>query len=122
MNAFLVDASLPRAAGDTIRAHGHQAMDVRDIGLGTAPDHEIADHARQNQLAIVTADQDFGNVLAFPPANYSGMVVVRPPDGATIGTILSLVDQFLNDARVMANLRGHLVIVEPSRIRVRPAI
>ncbi len=122
MSSFLVDASLPRAAGDTIRAHGHQATDVRDTGLGTAPDHDIADHARQHQLAIVTVDQDFGNVLAFPPANYSGIVVVRPPDRATIAIILSLVDQFLNDATVMANLPGHLVIVEPGRTRVRPAI
>ena len=76
MSDFLVDASLPRATGDVIRAHGHQASDVRDIGLGTAPDNDIADHARQHQLAIVTADQDFGNVLTFPPADYAGIIVI----------------------------------------------
>jgi len=83
MSVFLVDANLPRAAGSVIRSHGHQAMDVRDIGLGTASDQDIADHARQHQLALVTGDQDFGNVLAFPPADYSGIVVIRPPDGAS---------------------------------------
>ena len=30
--------------------------------------------------------------------------------------ILSLVEQFLNDAKVVANLAGRLVIVEPGRI------
>jgi len=122
MSAFLVDASLPRATGNVIRAHGHQATDVRDIGLGTASDQDSADHARQHLLAIVSSDQDFGNVLLFPPANYHGLVVIRPPDGATVKVLLSLVEQLLNDAKVMANLPGHLIIVEPARIRCRPPI
>ncbi len=122
MSDFLVDASLPRATGDVIRAHGHKATDVRDIGLGTAPDQDIGAHARQHQLVIVTGDQDFGNVLSFPPSDYVGIAVVRPPDGATTRIVLSLVEQFLNDAEVMANLPGRLVIVEPGRIRCRPAI
>jgi hypothetical protein len=33
-----------------------------------------------------------------------------------------LVEEFLKDANVMANLPGHLFIVEPGRIRCRPAI
>jgi predicted nuclease of predicted toxin-antitoxin system len=122
MSHFLVDASLPRAAAATIRGHGHQATDVRDIGLGAAPDQDIADYARQHQLAIITADQDFGNVLAFPPADYAGLVIIRPPDGATTAMLVLLVQQLLNDANVMANLPGHLVIVEPGRIRCRPPI
>lgn len=122
MSDFLVDASLPRSTGDVIRAHGHQATDVRDVGLGTASDQNIADHARQQQLTLITADLDFSNVLTFPPADYSGIVVIRAPDGATTAIVLSLVEQFLNDSKVMASLVGHLVIVEPGRIRVRPAI
>jgi predicted nuclease of predicted toxin-antitoxin system len=96
---FLVDASLPRATGDLSRAYGHQATDVRDIGLGTAADQDIAEHARLHQRAVISGDQDFGNVLLFPPANYHGLVVIRPPDGATVAVLLPLVEQFLNDAR-----------------------
>jgi predicted nuclease of predicted toxin-antitoxin system len=122
MSDFLVDASLPRATGDMIRAHGRTATDVRDIGLGTADDQDIADHARQHQLVLITADQDFGNVLLFPPPDYHGLVIIRPPEGAVTALVLSLVEQFLNDATVMANLSGHLIIVEPGRIRCRPRI
>ena len=122
MSAFLIDASLPRATVHVLRAHGHQATDVRDIGLGAASDQDIADHARLHQLALITGDQDFGNVLAFPPADYFGLVIIRPPDGAKTAVVLSLVQQFLNDTKVMANLSGHLVIVEPGRIRCRPPI
>jgi hypothetical protein len=38
MSDFLVDASLPRTTSDLLRRYGHQATDVRDIGLGTAPE------------------------------------------------------------------------------------
>ena len=122
MSHFLIDASLPRSTGDVIRAHGHSATDVRDIGLATASDQDIGDYARQNQFAVVSGDLDFGNVLAFPPADYYGLVTIRPPDGATVAVILALVEQFLNDADVMTNLVGRLVIVTPGRIRCRPPI
>src|SRR5947209_8702819 len=122
MAHFLVDASLPRATGDLIRAHGHQATDVRDIGMGTALDPDIAKHARINQLAIISIDRDFGNVVQYPPADYQGLVVIRPPDGATVARVLSLVERFLTDGKVIANLAGRLVVVEPGRIRCRPPI
>jgi predicted nuclease of predicted toxin-antitoxin system len=122
MSDFLVDASLPRAAAGKIRAYRHHATDVRDIGLGAAADQEIAEHARLNGLALVSADLDFANVLAFPPADYHGLMIIRPPDGATVAVLLTLVEQALKDADVMSNLSAHLVIVEPGRIRVRPAI
>jgi predicted nuclease of predicted toxin-antitoxin system len=122
MAAFLIDASLPRATGDAIRAHGHQATDVRDIGLGTASDEDIADHARQHRLAILTVDRDFGNVLAFPPADYFGLVTIRPPNGATTAVLIHLVEQLLHDANVMANLAGRVVVVQPGRIRCRPPV
>jgi hypothetical protein len=31
---FLVDASLPRSAAPMLRRLGHEAVDVRDIGMG----------------------------------------------------------------------------------------
>ncbi len=122
MSDFLVDASLPRTTGDLLRQYGHQATDVRDIGLGTASDQEIADHARQYGLSVISGDQDFGNVLLFPPASYNGLVVIRPPSGATMAVLLSLIEQFLKDANVLANLSGRVIIVEPGRIRCRPPI
>jgi hypothetical protein len=61
-------------------------------------------------------------VLLFPPGNYHGLVVIRPPNGATVALLLSLVEQFLNDSKVLASLLGRLFIVEPGRIRCRPPI
>ena len=34
---FLIDASLPRSAGTVLRQLGHEATDVRDVGMRDAP-------------------------------------------------------------------------------------
>ena len=52
---------------------GHEAVDVRDIGLGAADDSVIASHARKNGLCLVTRDKDFGDIRNYPPADYSGI-------------------------------------------------
>jgi predicted nuclease of predicted toxin-antitoxin system len=119
---FPVDASLPGATAGLIQAHGHAATDVRDIGLGTATDDQIAAHARANALAVISGDRDFGDMTRYPPADYQGLVVVEPPRRATRAIILRLVEQFLNTPDVVAALPGRLVIVSPGRIRVRPPI
>lgn len=77
---FLVDASLPRAAALLIRASGHQATDVRDIGLGAADDRQIADHAKTGRLCLITRDGNFGNILEYPPQDYAGIVVIDVPE------------------------------------------
>ncbi len=122
MAQFLIDASLPRPVADVFRQHGHTATDVRDIGLGTAKDADIAAHAKANQFALVTVDLDFGNILQYPPTDYAGIVVVRPPENATGDVVLSLLEHFLQAADVLANLPGRLAVVEPGRIRLRPAL
>jgi hypothetical protein len=38
MANFLIDASLPRPTAALVTSHGHSAIDVRDIGMATAPD------------------------------------------------------------------------------------
>lgn len=118
---FLIDASLPRPTAGVIVAANHQATDVRDIGFGSAPDADIADLARQRQWAIITADHDFGNIRDYPPADYAGIVVIQPPDGAWRGVVLSIIGRFLQQNDIIDQLPGRLAIVDSTRIRLRPA-
>lgn len=120
MTDFLVDASLPRAVGDAIRSAGHRAVDVRDIRLGAASDAAIASYAREGGFCLITRDEDFTNILDYPPGLYGGIVVVRGPRGAGRQLMLNLTSAFLANGEVMRALTGRLVIVEPGRIRVRP--
>ena len=39
---FLIDEDLPRSTGDLLRQYGHDAIDIRDIGLTGSKDSQIA--------------------------------------------------------------------------------
>jgi len=118
---FLVDASLPRGAAVLLRSRGHHATDVRDLGLRGARDQDIATHAQAGQLALISRDFDFADVRNYPPQEYPGLVVLGLPNHATVSVILKLIDVFLGQRDVLRDLPGRLAIVEPGRIRLRPA-
>jgi predicted nuclease of predicted toxin-antitoxin system len=117
---FVVDADLPRSVGDAIRRRGYEAIDVRDVGLGAAPDSEIAEFARARIACIITGDFGFADVRSYPPAAYPGLVVLQLPRNATAAGILRLADALLDQPDLLAKLPGRLAIVEPGRIRLRP--
>jgi predicted nuclease of predicted toxin-antitoxin system len=57
---FVIDANMPRSAAELLRRYNHEAVDVRDIGMGGAADSDIAIYAQQNGLAVVKRDFDAG--------------------------------------------------------------
>jgi len=117
---FLIDASMPRGTSALICSRGHQATDVRDLGLHAAQDSVIAAHAQANQLAILSRDFDFADVRNYPPDQYAGIVVVDVPSTFTAPIILKLVDRLLMDTKTLNDLPRRLAILEPGRVRLRP--
>jgi len=78
---FLIDANMLRSIIALVTNLGHEVEFARDIGLAAAPDQEIAARARASGAALLTRDLDFADVRRYPPALYSGIIVLRLPDG-----------------------------------------
>jgi len=116
---FLIDADLPRSSVQIIRRYGHEATDVRDIGMGASKDEAIARYAQQEGLCLITGDFDFADLRSYPPSSFPGIVVLVIPGTATSAYILELLERFLEQVRVLPELPGSLAIVEPGRIRLR---
>jgi hypothetical protein len=116
---FLVDADLPHSLTGIIKSFGHEALHVGDVGLGGAPDDEIAAFARSRGLTLITGDFDFGDVRNYPPADYAGIVILVIPQTAGLSTIRRLTLEFLQADEVIRSIAGKLAIVEAGRIRVR---
>jgi predicted nuclease of predicted toxin-antitoxin system len=116
---FLIDADLPRSVGDLLRSHGHKATDVRDIGMRSALDTTIAQHAQREGWCLLTGDFDFSDIRSYPPADYAGIVVlvILPP--VTSLYITQLLAMFLQQSDLVEQLPGKLVIVEVGRVRLR---
>lgn len=116
--SFFIDEDMPRSTAHALRAAGYQAEDVREVGLSGKSDAVVFAYAQAHRQTLITADMGFANVLQFPPATHTGIVVTRFPN--TLPT--SQVNQQL--LRGLAALKGQslagmLVIVEPGRVRVR---
>ena len=60
---FLVDAQLPPALARFLSDAGHQAEHVYDIGMETASDRAIWNHALKNNAVIITKDEDFVSLV-----------------------------------------------------------
>lgn len=56
---FLIDAQLPPALARWLAAHGQGASHVADLGMQSASDAAIWDHAMGEGAVIVTKDEDF---------------------------------------------------------------
>ena len=61
---LLVDANLSPSVADGLRKAGVDAVHVVDLDLVTASDDDIFDRAVADGLTVVTADSDFGMLLA----------------------------------------------------------
>lgn len=118
---FLIDADLPRSTKGLLQRYSHDAVDVRDIGLGSAADVDIARYAQAQSLCVLTGDFDFADIRTYPPAAFHGLVVLNVPPYTTASFILSLLEEFLKQTQVVDHLAGKLAIVESGRVRIRPA-
>ena len=74
---FKLDENLPSELTGLFVEAGHDAMTVRDQGLGGATYPDVASVCRREHRAIVTLDMDFSDIRAYPPRAYSGIVVLR---------------------------------------------
>lgn len=104
---LLIDNALSPALADLLRNAGHQAVHVREVGLHHADDAEIFERAAAEDSVLVSADTDFGTLLATRLAS-------RRPE-VLAALMLSNLAQ-LSDALIT----GCIVTFEPSRLRVRP--
>ena len=80
---FVVDASLPRSAVPLLGELGHEAVDVRDIGMRNATDDVIAAHAQSKRLTLVTRDFDFADIrntrlLTMPALSCCSCPIMQP--------------------------------------------
>lgn len=97
---------------------GFEAVHVRDIGLQAAADSEIFARATTEQRIIVSADTDFGTLLASWAFSEPSVILFRGELSRRPKAQVEVLLANLPDIRP-ALMEGSIVVIEPSRIRIR---
>lgn len=115
---FLVDNALSFRVAELLRDAGYDAVHVREYNLGAAADDVILARARLEARVIVSADTDFGTLLAQMQTNKPSFILFRWPElrraDDQVRVLLANLPNF-----EAASEAGAIVVIEQPRIRVR---
>jgi predicted nuclease of predicted toxin-antitoxin system len=115
---FLVDENLSPRIADLLTQDGHDAVHVRKIQAAGTPDSEIVRIAQSEGRVIVSADTDFGALIAHARAVKPSVVLVREFAGLRPPQLAALLLSHLED--LQADLDAGAIAVFTRRgIRVR---
>ena len=117
---ILLDQNIPRAIASWLRSirPTWAVHHTSDVELSGKSDEAVFSWAVQNKALIISFDEDFADGRSFPAREHHGIVRLRvwPTTIEETQQALNRLLQEVTDDELM----GSLVIVDRSRIRVRP--
>ncbi|OGF55068.1 MAG: hypothetical protein A2Z21_04575 [Candidatus Fraserbacteria bacterium RBG_16_55_9] len=77
MAQYLADENVFTDTVRLMRNLGLNVKRVQELSLTGAKDPEIFHKAQELSAVLVTNDQDFGDIRAYPPSSHQGVVVLK---------------------------------------------
>ena len=115
---FLVDMALSPKTVKFLKQKGYNAVRVNEVFEGEGiDDNSIFKYARDNDFCLITADLDFGEILAFTQSKTPSTIILRLED-PRITKINRVLEESLPKLE-QAIIKGSIIILQDRRIRIR---
>ena len=100
-----------------LRVAGHDCTHVCDLGLGGQPDEQVMALADREERILLSADTDFGELLANAPVLAPSVILLRRTDKkaeSLASVVLANLGQITDDLTA-----GALIVISDTRVRAR---
>jgi predicted nuclease of predicted toxin-antitoxin system len=115
---FLIDNNLSPVLAECLRTAGHEAVHLRELNMRDAPDPIVLEYARSEGCVLISADTDFGTLLARSGADSPSVILIRRLTGRRAVEQSSII--LANLPQVAEDLAaGAVVVLGDDSIRIR---
>ena len=114
---FLVDNALSPSVAAGLQRAGHDTVHVRDLNMEASRDEEIFTYAARENRVLLTADTDFGALLASTGMATPSLILFRRTNKKP-SDLLNVLLGNLGQLKEALDA-GAIVVIEDRRIRIR---
>jgi predicted nuclease of predicted toxin-antitoxin system len=115
---FLLDMGISYQVAQWLNSVGHDAIHISNEGQHTLDDHLIVEKAINENRVILTADMDFGQILAFTKSNLVSVIQFRLFDLSPANIISKLNLVFDNFTEEMVGDQV-IITIQQNKMRIK---
>ena len=117
---FFADHCVSNLIMESLVAAGHQVLRLTEHLPAESVDAVVIAKAQELDAILLSLNGDFGDIVAYPPAKFRGIVALQILNHPEItSSLLERLKRYFELHPNMEDYRGRLIIVDAGRIRVR---